>query len=124
MEILFSPHAPAPIGPYSQWIQSWDIVFLSWQIWLDPETTSLVGWGVENETEQLCKNIQAVLKSKKMDYHHVIKTTIFLTDIADFEKVNTIYGKYFDHKPARSTVQVAKLPRWASIEIECIAVTW
>lgn len=115
--------APKAIGPYSQAIVADDFVFLAGQIGLDPKTGNLVEGGIEAETEQVLKNIEAVLKASKSDFDNVVKTTIFLADINDFAKVNEIYSKYFKAPfPARSTVQVAKLPRDARIEIEVTAL--
>lgn len=115
--------APKAIGPYSQAIVADDFVFLAGQIGLDPKTGNLVEGGIEAETEQVLKNIEAVLKASKSDFDNVVKSTIFLADINDFSKVNEIYSKYFKAPfPARSTVQVAKLPRDARIEIEVISL--
>lgn len=113
---------PKAIGPYSQAIVAGDFVFLAGQIGIDPKTGNLVE-GIEAQTEQVLKNIEAVLKASKSDFDNVVKTTIFLADINDFAKVNEIYAKYFKAPfPARSTVQVAKLPRDARVEIEIIAL--
>lgn len=115
--------APKAIGPYSQAVVADDFVFLAGQIGIDPKTGNLVEGGTEAQTEQVLKNIEAVLKASKSDFDNVVKTTIFLADINDFVRVNEIYGRYFKAPfPARSTVQVAKLPRDARIEIEVTAV--
>jgi 2-iminobutanoate/2-iminopropanoate deaminase len=115
--------APKAIGAYSQAIIADDFVFLAGQIGIEPKSGKLVAGGIEAETEQVLKNIEAVLKAGKSDFDNVVKTTIFLADINDFAKVNEIYSKYFKAPfPARSTVQVAKLPRDARIEIEVTAL--
>lgn len=115
--------APKAIGPYSQAIRSGDLVFCSGQIPLDPATGTLVSGDVRAQTERVMLNIEAVLSAADSSFARVLKTTIFLTDLADFTVVNEIYGRYFpeDSPPARSTVQVAALPRGASVEIEVIA---
>jgi 2-iminobutanoate/2-iminopropanoate deaminase len=115
--------APKAIGPYSQAIRSGDLVFCSGQIPLDPATGALVTGDVRAQTERVMLNIEAVLTAADTSFARVVKTTIFLTDLADFTVVNEIYGRFFaeDAPPARSTVQVAALPRGASVEIEVIA---
>jgi 2-iminobutanoate/2-iminopropanoate deaminase len=124
--IVNSKSAPAAIGPYSQAIVidgPAKMMYLSGQIALDPNTGQLVGGGVEAETKQVMKNIESVLKEKGVRFEHVVKTTIFLTDLNDFAIVNQIYGSHFrQDPPARSTVQVAALPRGAKVEIECTAL--
>jgi 2-iminobutanoate/2-iminopropanoate deaminase len=115
--------APKAIGPYSQAIVAGDLVYVSGQIGLDPKTGKIVEGGVEAETEQVLRNLEAVLKASYSDLDNVVKSTIFLTDINDFAKVNEIYGRKFKTPfPARATVQVAKLPRDARIEIELTAL--
>lgn len=115
--------APKAIGAYSQAVVADDFVFLAGQIGIEPKSGKLVEGGIEAETEQVLKNIEAVLKASKSDFEAVVKTTIFLADINDFAKVNEIYSKYFKAPfPARSTVQVAKLPRDARVEIEVTAL--
>jgi endoribonuclease L-PSP, putative len=114
--------APKAIGPYSQSIVANGFVFTAGQIGTDPKTGSLAE-GVEAQTEQVLKNITAVLKASGSSTDHVVKTTVFLADMNDFAKMNDVYAKYFKAPfPARSTVQVARLPRDAKIEIEVIAV--
>lgn len=122
MNIISTPLAPAAIGPYSQAIAAWNFLYLSGQVALDPESMTMMQNTLEDEVEQIIANITAVLTEAKLSIEDVVKTTIFLTDINDFAKVNEIYGKYFSHKPARSTIAVAALPKWARVEIECIAV--
>ncbi|MBX3244629.1 MAG: RidA family protein [Acidobacteria bacterium] len=115
--------APKAIGPYSQAIIANGFVFTAGQIGSDPKTGQLVEGGIEEQTEQVLKNIAAVLKASGSSMEDVVKTTVFLADINDFAKMNEIYAKYFKAPfPARSTVQVARLPRDAKIEIETIAV--
>ncbi len=115
--------APRAIGPYSQAIESGGLVFLSGQIPLDPATGQLVTGDIRAETERVMANIEAVLVAAGASFADVVKTTIFLTDLADFVAVNEVYGKRFEGiaPPARSTVQVAALPRGARVEIETIA---
>lgn len=115
--------APKAIGPYSQAIIADDFVFLAGQVGTDPKTGKLVEGGIEAETEQALKNIEAVLKASGSDVDRVVKATVFLADMNDFAKMNEIYGRYFKTPyPARSTVQVARLPRDARIEIEVMAL--
>ncbi len=117
-----SPDAPKAIGPYSQAIIANGFVFTAGQIGTDPKTGTLAE-GIEAQTEQALKNIAAVLKAAGSSMENVVKTTVFLADINDFAKMNEIYAKHFKAPfPARSTVQVAKLPRDARIEIETIAI--
>jgi 2-iminobutanoate/2-iminopropanoate deaminase len=115
--------APKAIGPYSQAIQCGGLLFLSGQIPLDPATGQLVTGDIRLETERVMSNIEAVLTEAGATFEDVLKTTIFLTDLADFAAVNEVYGKRFEGvaPPARSTVQVAALPRGARVEIEMIA---
>jgi len=123
-KVIASKSAPAAIGPYSQAIAVGDgarLVFLSGQIALDPATGQLITGGVEAETKQIMKNIEAVLQEIGATFENVVKTTIFLQDLNDFTTVNHLYGTHFrKDPPARSTVEVAKLPRDAKIEIECV----
>lgn len=115
--------APKAIGPYSQAIIANGFVYVSGQIGRSLETGTLVEGGVEAETKQVLKNLEAVLKASGSDFDNVVKTNIFLADINDFDKVNEIYGSYLKAPyPTRSTVQVAKIPRNAKIEIEMIAL--
>jgi 2-iminobutanoate/2-iminopropanoate deaminase len=120
---ILTPNAPAPIGPYSQAIEVGTMVFCSGQIPLDPVSGTLVGEGnVEAQTQQVMKNIAAVLKQAGIGFGNVVKTTIFLKNMADFPKVNAIYAESFMAPfPARSTVEVARLPKDVLVEIEVIA---
>lgn len=121
MKYIQSDKAPKAVGPYSQAIQTDGFVFCSGQIGTDPEKGSLVE-GIENQTHQVMKNITALLEEAELSLNNVIKTTIFLADMKDYKRVNEIYGNYFsEHKPARSTVQVAGLPLNSLIEIEVVA---
>ncbi len=120
-EILTS-QAPAPIGPYSQAIRVGSFVFCSGQIPLDPKSGEMVGTGdVEAQTKQVMKNIEAVIKEAGASFSQVVKTTIFLKNMSDFPKVNAIYGEFFSKPyPARSTVEVARLPKDVLVEIEVL----
>ena len=122
-KIILTKEAPAPIGPYSQAIESNGMVFCSGQIPLDPVTGAVIGEGdVEVQTRQVMKNIAAVLKAAGVSFNDVVKTTIFLKSMGDFPKVNPIYGESFTGDfPARSTVEVARLPKDVLVEIEVIA---
>ena len=120
-----SDGAPKAIGPYSQAIltPASEVLFLSGQIGLDPRSGDLVDGGVEAQARQVLANMEAVLAAAGMGKGDVVKTTVFLADLGDFQTVNSVYGEFFgDHRPARSTVQVSGLPRAALIEIEAIAV--
>ena len=114
--------APAAIGPYSQAIVAGDTVYLSGQIALDPATGELVGQTVEEQTEQICKNIEAVLEASGTDISKVVKTTCYLANIEDFAAFNEVYAKHFTGAPARSCVAVKDIPKGALAEIDVIAV--
>ena len=121
---IATPDAPGAIGPYSQAIRAGQLVFLSGQIPLDPETGELVGPDdVAAQSEQVMRNLGAVLRAAGATFEQVVKSTIYLTDLGDFTVVNRVYGAYFEGMapPARATVQVAALPRGALVEIEMIA---
>jgi 2-iminobutanoate/2-iminopropanoate deaminase len=123
-EIIATDRAPQAIGPYSQAVKAGGYLFLSGQIALDPVTGELVPGGIEAETERVMENIAGVLDVAGLDFGSVVKSTIYLVDLADFGVVNRIYGKQFPvAPPARSTVQVAALPRGACVEIEVIAMS-
>lgn len=123
-KIIFTEKAPAPIGPYNQAVLIGNTLYTSGQIALDPETMHLVLHSIETETQQVMNNLKAVLEAAAMTFENVVKTTIYLTDMNDFTKVNAIYGSYFDEKtaPARETVQVSALPKNVNIEIAMIAM--
>ena len=120
--IVHTDHAPAAVGPYSQAVRVGDLVYTAGQIGLHPASGQMVGGGVEAETRQALANLRAVLDAAGSSPSRVIKTTIFLTDMADFGTVNAIYGEVFDlDPPARSTVAVAALPLGGRVEIEAVA---
>ena len=122
-EIISTDKAPGAIGPYSQAIKAGGMLFCSGQIPIDPATGEFVAGGVAEQTEQVFKNLTAVLEAGGSGLEGVVKTTVFLADMGDFAAMNDVYAKYFDaNKPARATVQAARLPRDAKVEIECIAV--
>lgn len=113
--------APAAIGPYSQGIRAGDFIFFSGQIPLDPDTGAVVSGGVDAQTRQVMKNMEALLLAAGRSFRDVVKTTIYLTDLSDFETVNGIYGGYFgETPPARATIQVAALPKGVCVEIESV----
>jgi 2-iminobutanoate/2-iminopropanoate deaminase len=115
-------HAPKPIGPYSQGVISGGFLFASGQIALDPDTNELVQGDVAVQTEQVLKNLLAVLKEAKMGPENVVKTTVYLAEMSDFPKMNEVYGRYLGKEPpARSTIQAAGLPRGVKVEIDVIA---
>ena len=114
--------APAAIGPYSQGIGFGNLVFTSGQIPLDPVSGEVVGKTIEEQAEQVIKNISAILEAENIDFNNVIKTTCFLADMSDFAKFNEVYAKYFTSKPARSCVAVKTLPKNVLAEVEVIAV--
>ncbi len=123
---IHSDNAPKAIGPYSQAIQvdAGKMTFLSGQIPLDPKTMEMVQGDVVAQAEQVMQNLKAVLTAAGLDFSHVVRCTIFLTDLGDFAKVNEVYGRHFTGSPpSRATVQVAALPRGAKVEIDAIAVS-
>lgn len=122
-KIIETPNAPAPIGPYSQAVLYEDTLYTSGQIAIDPLTGALVSGDITKETEQVMKNLGAVLEQAGMSYKNVLKTTIFIKDMNDFQKINMVYGSYFDEAtaPARETVEVARLPKDVSVEISALA---
>ncbi|SDH82572.1 2-iminobutanoate/2-iminopropanoate deaminase [Flavobacterium omnivorum] len=123
-KIIFTEKAPAPIGPYNQAVLKGDTLYTSGQIAINPTTGELVTTTIEIETEQVMQNMKAVLEAAAMTFENVVKTTIFIMDMNDFVKINTVYGSYFDEKtaPARETVQVACLPKNVNVEISMIAI--
>lgn len=122
MHSISTEKAPAAIGPYSQGVVVNGLLFASGQIALSPETGELVGSTIEEQAEQVMKNVGALLTAAGTDFDHVVKTTCFLEDIADFAKLNAVYAKSFGEKlPARSAVGIDKLPKGALIEVEVIA---
>lgn len=123
-KIIFTEKAPAPIGPYSQAVIIGNTLYTSGQIALHPLTMELVLDDIETETIQVMTNMQAVLEAAEMTFDNVVKTTIFITDMGDFARINAVYSKYFDETlaPARETVQVAGLPKGVNVEISMIAI--
>lgn len=123
-KIIYTEKAPAPIGPYSQAVMVGNILYTSGQIALNPETMELVLDSIESETEQIMQNLKSLLEAAEMSFENVFKTTIFITNMHDFARINAVYGKYFNEKtaPARETVQVAALPKFVNIEIAMMAV--
>ena len=121
-KVLHAANAPAAIGPYSHAVWAGDLLFTSGQIPIVPESGKLAGDSIEAQTEQVLNNLEAVLSAAGLTFANVIKTTVFLTDLADFSTVNSIYGTRFpDAPPARSCVQVAALPKGSKLEMELIA---
>ena len=122
-KIIETPHAPAPIGPYSQAVLFDDTLYTSGQIAIDPVTGNLVSGDITEETKQVMKNIGAVLEAAGMTYEQVLKTTIFIKDMNDFQKINAVYGSFFNEAtaPARETVEVARLPKDVNVEISVLA---
>jgi 2-iminobutanoate/2-iminopropanoate deaminase len=123
MRIITTEAAPKAIGPYSQAIETGNLVFTAGQVALDPKSGELVGRTTAEQTEQVFANLKAVLAAAGVALANVVKTTVYLADMADFAQMNEVYAKHFGtHKPARSTVQAAGLPKAARIEIDAIAV--
>ncbi len=123
MQVIHTNDAPAAVGPYSQAIKAGNTLYMSGQIAINPAEGKIVATTIEAQAEQCCKNIEAVLKAAGTDMKHVVKTTCFLADIADFKVFNEVYAKHFISKPARSCVAVKDLPAGALCEIEALAVT-
>jgi 2-iminobutanoate/2-iminopropanoate deaminase len=124
IEIVTTTSAPGAIGPYSQAIKANGLVFCSGQIPIDPVTGEFVSADIAEQTEQVLKNLSEVLAAAGTSLVDVVKTTVFLADMNDFAAMNEVYGKYFnENKPARATVEAARLPRDAKVEIDCIALT-
>jgi 2-iminobutanoate/2-iminopropanoate deaminase len=122
ISVVATENAPAAIGPYSQGLAVGNLVFTAGQIPLDPHSMDVDGEDIETQSERVMMNLDAVLAAAGSSLSRVLKTTCFLVDLNDFQAFNSIYGKWFgDHKPARSTVQVSKLPRGVLVEVECVA---
>ena len=122
-QAVSAPNAAKPIGPYSPAIRAGNLLFLSGQVGFDPSSGALVDGDISAQTDQVMRNIGALLKAAGSDFAHVVRTTVFLADMAEFAKMNEVYARYVvDPPPARSTVQVARLPRDARVEIDVIAV--
>src|SRR5690606_26352259 len=124
-KIINTPNAPAPIGPYNQAILTGNTLYISGQIPLDPLTGNLVEGDIKKETRQCMENIKAILTEAKLDFENVVKASIFVKDMHQFNEINTVYGSYFnpDTAPVRETVEVANLPKFVNVEIYMSAVT-
>ncbi|MDI3547441.1 MAG: 2-iminobutanoate/2-iminopropanoate deaminase [Halanaerobiales bacterium] len=121
-EVINTDKAPAAIGPYSQAIKVGDFLFVSGQIPLVPETMELLEGNIEEQTRQVLENVGAILAEAGLDYSAVVKTTLFISNMDDFARINEVYAEYFsEHKPARACVEVARLPKDVGIEMEVIA---
>ena len=121
-QIIKTDKAPAPIGPYNQAVKTGDLLFVSGQVAIDPVTNDLIAGSIKDEAHQVMKNLQAILQEAKITFEHVVKTTIFLSDMGLFAEVNEIYGSYFTADyPARETVAVKTLPKNVNVEISVIA---
>ena len=123
-QIITTSKAPQPIGPYNQAVLVGNTLYTSGQIALHPETGELVMSSIEEETTQVMENMKAVLEAAGMSFENVVKTSIFISDMENFSKINSVYGKYFDDAtaPARETVEVANLPKYVNVEISMIAI--
>jgi 2-iminobutanoate/2-iminopropanoate deaminase len=122
-KIISTNEAPVAVGPYSQAVRAGSLVFCAGQIPLDPKTAQIVSQDISEQTRRVLNNITAVLKAEGLTFEQIVKTTIFLTDLNDFQTVNEIYASYFKQAPpARSTIQVSALPKGARVEIEAIAM--
>lgn len=120
--IINTRMAPAPIGPYNQAVQTGQLLFISGQICIDPESGELKNKDIKQETEQVMHNLGAILQAAGLDFNNVVKTTIFITDMNRFAEINEVYGKFFERSfPARETVQVSALPKFVNVEISMIA---
>jgi 2-iminobutanoate/2-iminopropanoate deaminase len=121
-DIVTTDRAPKPIGAYSQAVKANGFLYLSGQVALDPKTNEITGSDIRQQTERVLENIKGILEAAGTNLHHVVKTTVFLKDINEFPQMNEVYGRYFTSAPpARSTVQVARLPKDALVEIEVTA---
>jgi len=122
-QVILADRAPRAIGPYSPGIRSGDLLFTAGQVGLDYRTGQLVESGIEAQTRQALENLKAILEAGGSSLQDVVKTTVFMANLGDFDKMNAVYAEFFPHDPpARSTVQVAALPRSALVEIECVAM--
>ena len=124
--VISTTSAPAAIGPYAQAVRIGEFVYTSGQVALDPASGNLIAGGIVEQTERVCENLRAVLNEANLNFTHVVKTTVFLQDLGQFGAMNEVYARFFAPEnvvpPARSTVQVAALPKGALVEIECIAI--
>lgn len=123
-KIITTPNAPAPIGPYNQATLSGNTLFTSGQIAINPKTGDLFKGSIADETKLVMENLKAVVEAAGMTMEHIVKTSIFISDMENFGAINAVYGEYFDEAtaPARETVEVANLPKYVNVEISCIAV--
>lgn len=123
-KIIKTSSAPAPIGPYNQAVLTGNMLYTSGQIAIDPQTNELVTGNLEEETQLVMENLKAVLTEAGMTFENVVKTSIFISDMNNFSRINEVYGRYFDAEtaPARETVEVANLPKFVNVEISAIAV--
>jgi len=122
-EIINTDKAPSPVGPYNQSIKSGKLLFVSGQIPIDPATGALVEGSIEEETEQVMKNLQAILTEAGLSFEHVLKASVFVSDMNNYSKINAVYARYFNEEtaPARELVEVANLPKFVNVEISVIA---
>lgn len=121
-EIINSSNAPAPIGPYSQAVRAGNTLYVSGQIPIDQANDTLIQGSIEDETEQVMKNLGYILEEAGLNFKHVLKCSIFVSSMDNFARINEVYGKYFDENPpARETVEVSGLPKGVNVEISCIA---
>jgi 2-iminobutanoate/2-iminopropanoate deaminase len=122
-DVVFTPRGPKPIGPYSQAIKANGFLFVSGQVALDPQTGEFTGADVRQQTERVMENLKAILEASGVSLAHVVKTTVYLRDMNEFTAMNEVYGRFFTvAPPARSTVQAARLPKDALVEIDVVAV--
>jgi 2-iminobutanoate/2-iminopropanoate deaminase len=122
-EVIHSEKAPAALGPYSQAIKVGNFIYTSGQVGIDPANGDLISWQLRDQVHQVFKNLQAVLEAAGASLQNVVKTTVFLAHMSDFAEMNSIYAEYFgENRPARSTVEVARLPKDALVEIEAVAI--
>ena len=121
-QIIRPSGSPSPVGPYNQAVRAGDLLFCAGQIPIDPATGNLISGDIKAQTERVLENVKAILEDQKLGFPNVIKSTVFLTNLADFAGMNEVYARYFTTEfPARSTIQVAALPKGASVEIEVVA---
>ena len=121
--IITTASAPAPIGPYNQAVSAGGFLFISGQVCINPADGNLMNADIRQETDQVMKNLSAILNEAGLNFNHVVKTTIFITDMKQFADINEVYGKYFESQyPARETVEVSALPKFVNVEISMIAV--
>ena len=123
-KVINTSLAPSPVGPYNQSVMAGDTLYVSGQIAIDPSSGSIVSDSIEAETDQVMKNIGAILKEAGLDYGHIVKASVFVSDMHDYGKINGVYAKYFDEAtaPARELVEVGNLPKFVNVEISVIAV--